>query len=466
MMVVIFIALLSSSSPALVSAANPTFSQPLVVSDPVQCYDGGQKKLCGYVQNATCKCPAYPTAAGGTDGFYGLDANATQMMGLYNQLGNQGNELTFTSDGGKSWKLKKFVDWYAAFNWNLYPVTVEGGKQARRNFGAISQGSFRSTDPSVGSYTDRSWTGKKSATFSFDSSGELQMSVTGAVTVGPLPQAVNNTNGPKGSGCAPQFYGGPIRLGDGSLLGTIGVYWSADDPLSPTPDGPYHRMSIVAVHSTDGFNWQYKGAVANATGEGGYPTSIFGPDENDIAVLGDGKTLICVIRMDGDAGCSTNSYRYYAAMYSRDDGASWSRAVPIPGAGCARPRLLKLAGGPLILSGGRLCVEKTDDISIWVNKDGMAGAATGGPGKWTKHSVSYWHNAKWAGPTMGHSEENTSWSYLFDSQINNSNAFATLAYTSLIPAGDREFVVIYQKFFSPHYWPPWPQATFQMRVRV
>ena len=123
----------------VVSTATPTFSQPLVVSEPVQCYDGGQKKLCGYVQNATCKCPPYPTAAGGTDGFYGLDANATQMMGLYNQLGNQGNELTFTSDGGKTWQLKKFVDWYAAFNWNLYPVTV-GGKQARRNFGGISQG--------------------------------------------------------------------------------------------------------------------------------------------------------------------------------------------------------------------------------------------------------------------------------------------------------------------------------------
>ena len=74
---------------------------------------------------------------------------------------------------------------------------------------------------------------------------------------------------------------------------------------------------------------------------------------------------MCVIRMDGDSGCSTNSYRYYAAIYSRDDGATWGRAVPIPGAGCARPRLLKLAGdGPLVLSGGRLCVEHTDDIGI------------------------------------------------------------------------------------------------------
>jgi hypothetical protein len=154
-------------------------------------------------------------------------------------------------------------------------------------------------------------------------------------------------------------------------------------------------MSIVAIKSADGYSWSYAGAVANASGPGGYPNSTFGPDENDIAVLGDGKTILCVIRMDGDAGCSTNSYRNYAAIYSHDDGATcestfacphvdaWGcwvdvchdarigrdrsaggRAVPIPGAGCARPRLLKLTGGPLVLSGGRLCVEHTDDISI------------------------------------------------------------------------------------------------------
>jgi hypothetical protein len=41
--------------------------------------------------------------------------------------------------------------------------------------------------------------------------------------------------------------------------------------------------------------------------------------------------------------------------------------TPISGTGCARPRLLKLAGpmGPLLLSGGRLCVEGTKDLSLW-----------------------------------------------------------------------------------------------------
>ena len=137
--------------------------------------------------------------------------------------------------------------------------------------------------------------------------------------------------------------------------------------------------------------------------------------------------------------------------------------MPIPGAGCVWPRLLKLKSGPLVLSGGRLCVEKTDDISIWVNADGMAGASSGGPGVWTKYSVSYWHNKMWAGPTRG-GGNGSNYSYLFDKQINNSNVFATSGFTSLIPAGPQDFMIIYQKYFSPSYWPPFPQATFQMKV--
>ena len=56
------------------------------------------------------------------------------------------------------------------------------------------------------------------------------------------------------------------------------------------------------------------------------------------------------------------------------------------------------------------------------------------------------------------------YSYLFDSQINNSNAFATSGFTSLVRAGPSAFVLIYQKYFSPSSWPPFPQATFMARV--
>jgi hypothetical protein len=85
----------------------------------------------------------------------------------------------------------------------------------------------------------------------------------------------------------------------------------------------------------------------------------------------------------------------------------------MPGAGCARPKLLSLGRrAPVLLSGGRLCVENTTDISLWVNADGMAGYGGGGGGgggdphalavragedaekvealAWVKHSLSYW----------------------------------------------------------------------------
>jgi hypothetical protein len=35
-----------------------------------------------------------PKAAGGTDGFYGLDANATFMMGVYDWHGMDGDDIT------------------------------------------------------------------------------------------------------------------------------------------------------------------------------------------------------------------------------------------------------------------------------------------------------------------------------------------------------------------------------------
>ena len=418
-----------------VGAVTLSFSPPQVISAPVECFDASQNRRCGYVQTsvATCKCPELPAAA---DSFYAFDSNASRMMGVYSERNKGVVDITYTGDGGSSWKRKNFAGAAAAFGWSTYAVN---GGAARRTFGGISLGSFRNR--SLGSMTDRSWTSKRSATYSFDSSGELQMEVSGPVTVGPLPQAVNQTNGIANTPVAPQFYGGPIELRDGSLLGTIGVYWSKHNPLSPTVDGPLHRMSVVAIRSTDSLTWRFAGVVANASGPGGYSNSSTGPTENDLAILADGNTLLCVLRMDGDSRCSTNSYQYYGASYSRDDGKSWTRAVPMPGAGCVWPRLLKLDSGPLILSGARLCVEHTDDISIWVNADGMAGAATNGPGSWTRHSVSYWHNKMWLGPVhVGRASY--SYSYLFDAQINNSNAFATAGFTSLFRAGPSAFVLI------------------------
>lgn len=92
---------------------------------------------------------------------------------------------------------------------------------------------------------------------------------------------------------ARSFYGGPIRRADGTLVATIAVSW-AGTPTTPSPDGPIVKQSVVAISSTDSFRWTFLAIVANATY--GIGSSVFGPNENDISLMSDGKTLLCVLR--------------------------------------------------------------------------------------------------------------------------------------------------------------------------
>jgi hypothetical protein len=152
------------------SAVTLSFSPPQVVSAPIECFDASQNRRCGYLQNSTCQCPELPAAA---DSFYALDSNASRMMGVYSERNKGIVEITYTANGGSSWKRKNFSGAAAAFDWSTYAVN---GGAARRTFGGIGLGSYRNR--SLGSMTDRSWTSKRSATYSFDSSGELQVEVT------------------------------------------------------------------------------------------------------------------------------------------------------------------------------------------------------------------------------------------------------------------------------------------------
>ena len=76
-------------------------------------------------------------------------------------------------------------------------------------------------------------------------------------------------------------------------MATIAVSW-AGTPLTPSPDGPIVKNSVIAIASTDSYNWTFLSIVANATY--GASSSVFGPNENDLSLLSDGKTLLCVLR--------------------------------------------------------------------------------------------------------------------------------------------------------------------------
>jgi hypothetical protein len=177
---------------------------------------------------------------------------------------------------------------------------------------------------------------------------------------------------------------------------------------------------------------------------------MWGPSESDITMLSDNTTLLSVVRMDGDAGCfsatvppadrnaSTTTYRNYAASFSTDHGITWTAPKPIEGTGCVRPKLMRLPSGTLLLTGGRLCVENTTGIFLWVNADGMAGFGTNLPGTavWTRHSITAAHNRLWTGAPTDK----------FTEMVNDSSVFETLAYTSIMVTGDASAAITYNRF--------------------
>ena len=263
---------------------------------------------------------------------------------------------------------------------------------------------------------------------------------------------------------ASRKYNGPriysiIGLGGGGFVAAVCIHFNG---ARVGKEGP--ELTIVSFTSDDGYGWQYGGIIASAS------AGKYGPTEPDLAVLSDSSTILCVLRLDGDGPCHGGSYEYYHQSYSTDNGVTWSKEVtPINGTGCARPRLLATEMGPLLMSGGRLCVEDTADISLWLNADGMAGwssTADGADGsgihgssdplQWVKHSISYHHNLLWKGGSE----------YLFSAAV-NATTTETLSYTSLVPSGPDTGFVFYNRFF-PVRGVPWPgrNVNFAMQYQL
>ena len=201
-----------------------------------------------------------------------------------------------------------------------------------------------------------------------------------------------------------------VDLPDGSRLQSSNIFWEGGDPFLGGCKGsygnhPWHRdwcQSIIVFRAVKPFTrWSFHGTLANASD---YPNSWEGPNEHDITMLADGKTLLSVFRVDAGDGGFMRMFDYMQTV-SHDFGRSWSHAKTIP-AGTARPRLLRL-GGPgtgipstLVLSGGRhitgrpcvqpqsgyLCSNFSWEPALWVSSDG-AGQS------WSSlYSVSYQHN--------------------------------------------------------------------------
>eukprot|EP01052_Picozoa_sp_SAG31_P012137 SAG31_NODE_702_length_12723_cov_4.100206_5_plen_868_part_00 len=204
-----------------------------------------------------------------------------------------------------------------------------------------------------------------------------------------------------------------------------------------------------------GDSWEWRATVANAAD---FPESGTGPQsETDVVALADGKTLLTVTRMDGDGPChlsgephsESGTYRYYYESYSTDQARTWTKARPMntDRVGCVWPRLLTFGTtdkpGPVVLSGGRICVENQSGLFLWAN-EGMARAPGTANEKsnesvWKRISVSNVHNQLWTGDSA----------YRFDEGINASDLFETMTYTALIQLTPTSALLTYNRFYHP-----------------
>lgn len=143
------------------------------------------------------------------------------------------------------------------------------------------------------------------------------------------------------------FDGHPIRSRDGRWLTALyGTFAGA------------MRYSTVLAESADGLAWRVRSVVADENCP--LPGSE-GPCEATLCRLKDGR-LLCVFRMGGVPG--PRPWASYGRCTSGDDGRTWTAPESMGPVRSAEPRLLTLAGGQVVLAGGR------PDLYLWVNVAG------------------------------------------------------------------------------------------------
>jgi len=123
-------------------------------------------------------------------------------------------------------------------------------------------------------------------------------------------------------------------------------------------------------------------------------------------------------------------------------GRTWTRPVTIKkgsateqGIGCCRPRVLQLAAGPVLLTGGRCTPIGPAENHMWVNQKGDLV-------DWEKISLSSHHNAL-APADMPKYSVDVNCTAKNGTRMEKCSDRETLGYTSLLPTGNSSGVVVY-----------------------
>ena len=178
--------------------------------------------------------------------------------------------------------------------------------------------------------------------------------------------------------------GGVTFLGGTSYMATIWV-WYSDIPLNVNHGNPCCNGSVVAYISNDnGLNWNFQSEIAskqsiNEKSQGKWSLSQEGPNENDVVLLKDGVTIMCVIRIDGGDGVPNHSHVPYLLVTSVDRGKTWTMREAPKYMLSARPRAIVLPNGALVVTGGRPA------LSMWISLDGYGKS-------WKEYDIPTEHN--------------------------------------------------------------------------
>lgn len=222
--------------------------------------------------------------------------------------------------------------------------------------------------------------------------------------------------------------GNILHLPGGSLFTTLYGKLEGDESM----------RTFAAVSEDGGFNWRYRGTVADGDAAPGAPE---GPNESTAQLLDNGD-LLCVYRVSG-------GWDFYKS-YSRDEGLTWSEPVRMEGIWSVEPRLARLGNGALILTGGR------PGLFLWLCTDGRGE-------QWESLNLGQHHNQ------LIEPEEQR-FSAAFCNAGKDEDPSLSTSYTGLMAWGSDGVIVTYDRLANGWSGAPGPNGdvdrVFSVALRV
>ena len=279
-----------------------------------------------------------------------------------------------TSDGGRTWHAASTPVRQAGHAWGLATRSADGQTIVSGDTG-VETGYLKNVSAGPWASTSRwTWTAPSAGG---DMAGAGDHTPARQNSIGHLPQP---------TGLLFWEGGGTSPLDDSGLnfIATPQV-WYSDVPIMPKAGFKCCNGSIAAFVTHDaGDTWTYVSDVATkASVEAAGWTTEEGPTENDVVLMGDGKTIMVIFRIDGGDGAPKPSPHVpYLFAKSTDQGATWKYEQAPPSMLAARPRAVRLGNGAVAVAGGRPA------LNLWVSPSG--GMAS--DGDWETYDIPTLHN--------------------------------------------------------------------------